>query len=655
MADRVERLTNLLALLLETVEPLSLTQLADRLEGAYPDGLEARRGAFERDKAALRELGVPIETEIVSSGPDAGQTRYRVDRRRYELADLDLTDDERRALQVAVAATRGGSGDAQSALWKLGGSIADDPVPAVFVVPRAAATAALRDAIAARAVVRFGYRGRAREVEPAGLLLREGFWYLVGRDRSHGERRTFRVDRIDGAVEAGEPGGFESDPVDLRDAVPADPRLLPGSDGDGPRVARVRVSGPRALLVGRVAGLEHEPGDGGDVVVHVPFHHAEAVRSWILGLGPHAEVLEPTELRADVIEWLRSFAAPTSVPSPDERAAAAALLDAPVDPPVGSGRRSARRTTAPDRLRRLLVMLPWLMERGSVPLAEVATRFGGTEREVAADLELASVCGVPPYVDELIDVYLDDDTVHVGVPRLFTRPLRLTSIEAFEVLTAARAAARLPGVEADGALQRALDKLAVVVDQEPGDPSGVDVDVPVVPFVEELSASVRDGRVVELEYLGAADDEPSRRRVAPRQVFVDRGNWYLTAEPVDRPSTLRTFRVDRMVSVTRTDQPVPTLHTALPVPGEWFVGADVVRAVLRVRPEHRWIIERYPVDRVVDDDDGVRVVLPVVSDAWLERLLLRLGPDAVVEAPERWRGLAYVAAQRMLDRYADRP
>ena len=70
MADRVERLTNLLALLLETSEPLSLVQIADELTGQYPDAKTARRAAFERDKAVLRDIGVPIEQEIVGGADD---------------------------------------------------------------------------------------------------------------------------------------------------------------------------------------------------------------------------------------------------------------------------------------------------------------------------------------------------------------------------------------------------------------------------------------------------------------------------------------------------------------------------------------------------------------------------------------------------------
>ena len=113
------------------------------------------------------------------------------------------------------------------------------------------------------------------------------------------------------------------------------------------------------------------------------------------------------------------------------------------------------------RLSRLLVMLPWLMEQGEVPLAEVARRFGLSAAEVARDLELAAMCGLPPFVDEMIDVFIDDDTVFVGVPRLFTRPLRLTAPEGFALVAAGRAAMQLPGAEPGGPLGRIAGRALV--------------------------------------------------------------------------------------------------------------------------------------------------------------------------------------------------
>jgi hypothetical protein len=99
---------------------------------------------------------------------------------------------------------------------------------------------------------------------------------------------------------------------------------------------------------------------------------------------------------------------------------------------------------AEDRLRRLLVMLPWLMERGEVPLAEVAERFGLTESQVAADLELVAMCGLPPIVDELIDIFIDEGTVFV---KLTPKKDRSRS-QATVVADVRRGAAQLAGVTA---------------------------------------------------------------------------------------------------------------------------------------------------------------------------------------------------------------
>ena len=78
------------------------------------------------------------------------------------------------------------------------------------------------------------------------------------------------------------------------------------------------------------------------------------------------------------------------------------------------------------RLRRLLVMLPWLMERGSVSTQEMADHFGLSVKELVAELTLASLCGVSQDPLDLIDLWVDEDEVHVGVPKYFERPLRLT-------------------------------------------------------------------------------------------------------------------------------------------------------------------------------------------------------------------------------------
>ena len=306
MADAVERITNLVALLLETRAPLTADQIATELRGQYPAGAAALRGAFERDKALLREIGVPLEQEVLA-GADAGRTAYWIDRRRYELADLDLADDERAALELAVAAAR--LADAQFGLLKLGAE-GRGAAPVVANVPELSALPPLRDATARHCEVAFAYRGSPRRLHPYALLLRQGFWYVIGHDVDRAEERTYRVDRIEGDVSVGPDGAFERpEGFDPRDAFPSDPRLL----GEEPAAtATVAVDASHAAAVRRDLGLPagDQPADvGGRVVVEVPCANVYAFASWQFGWGDAVEVLAPPDVRGFVTDWLRRTAA----------------------------------------------------------------------------------------------------------------------------------------------------------------------------------------------------------------------------------------------------------------------------------------------------------------------------------------------------------
>ena len=308
---------------------------------------------------------------------------------------------------------------------------------------------------------------------------------------------------------------------------------------------------------------------------------------------------------------------------------------------------------AEERLRRLLVMLPWLMEEGEVPLADVAARFGLTEAQVTKELELVAMCGLPPYVDEMIDVFVDDGIVFVGVPRLFTRSLRLTAPEGFSLLAAGRAAMELPGADPDGPLARGLAKLASALGSAGvgrDDTAGVMVDLDRPRLTDQLTAAVVEGAEMSLRYYSPARDELTDRVIVPRHVFTDGEHWYVLADD-DRSGERRTFRVDRIEVAERTG----VLHTVDPTvaaPDGFFDDADIPRARLLLSPEGGWVTDRYPVDRVepVEEPPGwVEVTFPVASERWLNRLLVRLGPRGRLVEP-RSSGASELA-DRMLARY----
>lgn len=298
-----------------------------------------------------------------------------------------------------------------------------------------------------------------------------------------------------------------------------------------------------------------------------------------------------------------------------------------------------------DRLLRLLAILPWVASRGGATFAEIADRFGLDPRQVEADLELATLCGRYPLTP---DVYLGlevfDDVVTVQRGELAARPMRLTESDGLRVHAAATTLLRLSGGAGDDPLARAVDKLGHLL----GDALHVDPEEP--KMLEEIRDAATAGRVVEIEYYALSRDEVTTRRIEPHLVHHHGGHWYV--EAIDRShGEHRRFRVSRVQAVTDTGETFEPRPDAVEA-AVFTPSADTQTVVLRLPATARWVVESYPVHDVSErDDGGFDVTLAVAGTPWLERLLLRVGPDAEVLAPDDLRGIGLAAARRVRQRY----
>jgi proteasome accessory factor B len=303
-ADRLERLTNLVLVLLRTPRPISLRQIGTIVAG-YPEDASALRQAFERDKRTLRENGIPLTLERLEGGDD--QVGYRILPEHYYLPDLSLSTDEQLALGFALAAVRLEGSGGRDALAKLGSPDVPD-LPPVAVLPSLPALAPLQDAIRRHAVASFSYHRRRREVEPYGLCFRSGSWYLVGKDRGAGEVRTFRVDRIEDAEPAiGREGAFEPPAdLDMLEVIRYVPWQAHGEQATEVVVDVDRREARAAVeLVGEAAV---EQSANGSLRLRFRIGDEEGFLSWLVGLGDAAELVSPPALRSRVVERLRSLA-----------------------------------------------------------------------------------------------------------------------------------------------------------------------------------------------------------------------------------------------------------------------------------------------------------------------------------------------------------
>jgi proteasome accessory factor C len=306
---------------------------------------------------------------------------------------------------------------------------------------------------------------------------------------------------------------------------------------------------------------------------------------------------------------------------------------------------------AGERLGRLLAVVPWVAGRDGPPISEVCERFGVSEPELLADLELLFLCGVHPFTpDTLIEVDVADGRVWIRFADWFRRPLRLTPLEGLALVSAGAALLSAPGADAGGALGRGLAKLEAVLGVGPGEAVDVElgpVDAGTLATVQRATA---ERSKLALDYYSFGRDGHSHRVVQPWRVFNARGQWYLSGW-CESANGERLFRVDRMLAAMptgerMTDPPPPGSR----VPDVYEPDPSDPVAVLDLDPPAHWIAEQYPNEGVEERGDGVlRVRLRSGQRAWLERLLLRAGPAArVVEGD---RELLPVAAIRLLDRY----
>jgi len=305
------------------------------------------------------------------------------------------------------------------------------------------------------------------------------------------------------------------------------------------------------------------------------------------------------------------------------------------------------------RLRRLLAILAWLSQVGEAPVDEVADRFGLTPEALVSELELAACCGLPPYTpDQLMEIVVTDSSVSTRLGSALGRPRRLSPQEGFALAASARGLLAVVGSDPHGALSRALEKLDRALG---GERLVVELDEP--PLLPVVRAAADTGARLDVTYYSASTDRLSDRRIAPVRLFASEGHWYVDAR-CDLAGDVRRFRVDRISRAEPVEgtagSTVPPEDTPAATGFDTFVpGPDTRTVRLSVDPSEGWLLESVPTTGPARTVGGrLEVEVVVGGDAWLERVLLRLGPGARVVDPPEDESLGTEAAIRILRRYA---
>jgi predicted DNA-binding transcriptional regulator YafY len=292
--------------------------------------------------------------------------------------------------------------------------------------------------------------------------------------------------------------------------------------------------------------------------------------------------------------------------------------------------------TGTQRLQRLLALVPYVVTRNVVGLAETASAFGVSERELVDDLNLlwcVELRAPDPYCP--IDLSYEGGEIVISEAESIAQ----VALPGSDALT--RTIAKLEAAAGEAAA--VSNQVQVQVDR--GRADGV---------IGQVRDAVSQHRRIHLRYYVPGRDEATERDVDPMRLLVVEGRTYLEGW-CRRAEGVRLFRLDRMHGLEMLDVPAEVPPEAEPVDvdqGLFRPSDQDVQVVLELHPGAHWVAEYYPCENIERSGDELRVTLRTPDTRWVRRLALRLGEDARVIAPAELAAEVGADAAAALAQYA---
>jgi len=674
--EKLIRQLSLISYLMAERRPVTALEIRRDVEGYSGMNEDAFARRFYADRAELESLGIQLTIERPGDGT-AEQEHYSLRSENFHLPPIAFTDDELASLQLALSLLDGEFAYAeplrlalQQLSWGRPSPLAEQTTGMVGLGVTAQVSgrdpsqrlAKVESAIFRNKTIVFEYHSLSRDtveprkVDPYHLLFRGGQFYLLGRDHDRDDLRVFRLSRIRDKVayatkaehDFRRPDDFDPRPygdrADWQMAEPVGVARIRVAERIAWQVQRTHArQGTFAPAVAVGAGGEPERSDDGllrgDVVFETEYGIPRALLGWVMRIGEHAEILEPTDLRD---EYQRLVALVRDrhdgdFPVAPGRPYVAEESPGATAPPTRDG------VIRPERFARLVTLASILIHAGRVgerlAAADVTARLNVTENELRDDINVLNIVnfGGGSYV--LYAEVTDDGTIEVDNEPYsdhFARPARLLPVEAKALVAAIDLIGdHLP----DGSLGSARAKVVEALGEDPlehglqvAHGGGDDRDL-----ARLISRAIAQHRVVELDYYKPNEDQFTHRVVEPYALINGREGWYVAAFDPQRED-VRHFRLDRIreAQVTETTfERRPEVDPAAEVAGWPRTGELPASRTARVwvSPERaRWERERRQVVEELEDGAVITEIAFAGTD-WLVREVLTEIGDLVVLEP----------------------
>ena len=688
--EKLIRQLSLISYLMAERRPVTAPEIRRDVEGYSVMNEDAFARRFYADRSELEALGIVLSIEKPVDGL-VEQENYSLRPENFHLPPIGFSDQELAALRTALQLLDGEFAYAEPLRLALQQISWGRPSPlnapeqntvALGITGSAGGhdvsqrLAKIETAIFRRKTIVFDYYTMqrdevgARRVDPYQLLFQGGQFYVVGRSHERGAIRVFRLSRIRGKV-----GYATKAEHDFQRPANFDPRAygnrIDWQFGEQVDTAEVWIGHRIAWQIERHFGRygKMRPvGDQGDRIFSTPYANERQLIAWVLGLGEHARIIGPREVRDELRERVgllieRHSGEPQSLdqsePPSANGAGTRSVRDGAlvgVEAEEGNGHHPEA-AIRPERFARLVTLASILIDAGRAgrPLDAdgLCKALNVSDQELREDISVLNVVnfGAGTYV--LYAEIGPDGTIEVDPEPYgdsFARPARLLPVEAKALV----AAIDLIGEHIpEGSLTSVRQKVVAALGEDPvhgglqvATPGGDDVEIAAV-----VSRAISGRRLLSFEYYKENEDEFSTRLVEPYALINGREGWYVASFDPTRDS-VRHFRLDRIKSASVTEErfePRPDVDPAADVDG-WPRTGEVPasrRAQVWISPERaRWAREERTVIGELADG-SVIVELGLAGVDWLVREVLKEAGDAVVLAPADARAAVREAAERI--------
>ncbi len=688
--EKLIRQLSLISYLMAERRPVTAPEIRRDVEGYSVMNEDAFARRFYADRSELEALGIVLSIEKPVDGL-VEQENYSLPPENFHLPPIGFSDQELAALRTALQLLDGEFAYAEPLRLALQQISWGRPSPlnapeqntvALGITGSAGGhdvsqrLAKIETAIFRRKTIVFDYYTMqrdevgARRVDPYQLLFQGGQFYVVGRSHERGAIRVFRLSRIRGKV-----GYATKAEHDFQRPANFDPRAygnrIDWQFGEPVDTAEVWIGHRIAWQIERHFGRygKMRPvGDQGDRIFSTPYANERQLIAWVLGLGEHARIIGPREVRDELRERVgllieRHSGEPQSLdqsePPSANGAGTRSVRDGDlggVEAEEGNGHHPEA-AIRPERFARLVTLASILIDAGRAgrPLDAdgLCKALNVSDQELREDISVLNVVnfGAGTYV--LYAEIGPDGTIEVDPEPYgdsFARPARLLPVEAKALV----AAIDLIGEHIpEGSLTSVRQKVVAALGEDPvhgglqvATPGGDDVEIAAV-----VSRAISGRRLLSFEYYKENEDEFSTRLVEPYALINGREGWYVASFDPTRDS-VRHFRLDRIKSASVTEErfePRPDVDPAADVDG-WPRTGEVPasrRAQVWISPERaRWAREERTVIGELADG-SVIVELGFAGVDWLVREVLKEAGDAVVLAPADARAAVREAAERI--------